>query len=183
MTNSPNSKKLPDDVDRFLDKTTMEVFISMTEQEKKYNIALLELKPRGQQLNDSSYCKEATGKGIGRAAQRKNKPGSGYPAAPLRIKAANASKLTKRKQQRKPWTLKDAKNYPHRLMLHRLVWLTAHPGDANRLEDVSHRCHNRNCANIDHLCLEPHAENWKRMGCPGGDACRHVVCCLKAHSL
>jgi HNH endonuclease len=34
-------------------------------------------------------------------------------------------------------------------------------------KEISHRCANRLCVKISHLCVETHKENMNRVGCPG----------------
>jgi len=43
---------------------------------------------------------------------------------------------------------------------------------------VSHLCHNFWCLNPKHHVLEDLADNKGRNGCPGGQNCKHIVCCL-----
>jgi len=46
----------------------------------------------------------------------------------------------------------------------------------------SHRCHNHNCVNVDHLCWEPSWFNRLRDNCLGGEKCFHrPKPCLNAH--
>lgn len=61
--------------------------------------------------------------------------------------------------------------------VHRLMWEAAH-GPISEGMDVSHRCHNRACANPAHLVLATRAENMAasvRDGWPNGKPVRKAV--------
>lgn len=53
-----------------------------------------------------------------------------------------------------------------RKVCHVLVY-EHHHGAIPDDKEVSHLCATANCVNIDHLMLETHAENMRRIGCPG----------------
>lgn len=125
-------------------------------------------------------------KSPGHAGARPGRPNSGYPQVPLRQKRSNHSQLTKRKTHRKLAIIykesKGGKKVPQRVCLHVLAYYCEKRQlPDNGKFDISHLCHNRMCFNIDHLYREPHASNWKRMGCTGSNACKHTPACLRPH--
>lgn len=44
---------------------------------------------------------------------------------------------------------------------------------------VSHLCHNAECCNKEHLCMESLAVNKGRNGCMGGSCCGHSPACIR----
>jgi hypothetical protein len=43
----------------------------------------------------------------------------------------------------------------------------------------SHLCHDRECGNYKHLCIESQAENRARQHCAGPPTCTHIPPCLR----
>ena len=107
-----------------------------------------------------------------------------YPQQPVYYKGPDYHQLTTRGTQRKPRMHKNVRGAPRRVALHVLSYYYHHRElPVSSALDISHLCHNRDCFNVEHLVLEKHSMNWKRMGCPAGNLCTHNPKCLHRHEM
>lgn len=131
---------------------------------------------------DENGCRISI-KSPGKAGARRGKPGTGYPQVPLYEKRPNHDQPTKRGTKRKLAIIYKNK-VPQRVCLHVLAFYCKNRAlPINGQIDISHLCHNRSCFRIEHLVREAHSDNWRRMGCAGGEKCPHEPKCILPHRM